>query len=171
MDNSIQTTSFTSPSSWRYEWWYSVWPRQPGVQEWITTWRFSYQNYQTSTGDYSLWRSCISCKTSIPLHEDIFKEWQTQSINCAQYDRYHHIPWKQQKNGCLQRRKHSWTLSLSRDDRRSNNINHFRSSLSSFWSFIFHQHWYIISPASYCISLHETEEYLQIMWKDWTQGW
>ena len=61
------------------------------------------------------------------------------SINCAKDDIPNQIPWQQRKIWCIYRSKHLWNLSLSRDYWISNNIDHFRSALSSFWSFIFHQ--------------------------------
>ena len=78
---------------------------------------------------------------------------------------------KNEKIGCLHREKYAWTLFLSRNDWSPNYIDHFRSEISSFWSFIFHQQLYSNSPDSYCSSLHYTENHLQIMWKYWTQGW
>ena len=33
MEYSIQTYPFAHPSSWRDEWWFSVWPIHPGIQE------------------------------------------------------------------------------------------------------------------------------------------
>ena len=95
----------------------------------------------------------------------------TQSFHCAQDDRYHHMPWQQRKICCLYKRWYSWNLPLSRDYWSSNNIDHFRSSLSSFQPFIFHQQWYRNSPASYCRYPHKTEEYLWILWNNWTQSW
>ena len=111
------------------------------------------KNHQTSTRNYPLWRNCISYKTSSTLHEDILKDWKNQSIHCNKYEISHHIPWQLQKIGYLLRGKYSWTLSLSRDDCRYNNIDNFRSALSSFQSFIFHQQWFRIDPYSYWSSM------------------
>ena len=87
-------------------------------------------------------------------------------IHCAQDDRYHHISWQQREICCLHRRKHAWAILSSSDDWIYNNIDHFRSVLSSFFFFLFHQHLYTISSASYWISPHDTEEYLKVLWKD-----
>ena len=59
----------------------------------------------------------------------------TQGIHCSQDDISHHIPWKNHKNGFIHRRKNSWTLLLSRNDWIPNYLDHFRSAISSFFSF------------------------------------
>ena len=62
----------------------------------------------------------------------------------------------------------SWNLLLSMNYWIPNYIYHFSSSLSSFWSFNLHQHWYSNSPVSYCSSLISTEDYLWILWNNLT---
>ena len=106
MYNSIQNSPFEHPSSWRDEWWCSVWPNHLDIQEQRTTWIFLYLNSQTPTVNYYLWKNCISYKTSLLVHECIIKEWQTSITNCAHDDISHHISWQQRKIGCL----HRWKL-------------------------------------------------------------
>ena len=77
---------------------------------WITPWFFN-KNYLT-------------------VHEYIVKNQESQSIHCAQYDRYHQIPWQKQKIGCLKKSKYSWTLLLSINYWTPNYIYHFRLALS-----------------------------------------
>ena len=105
MDDSIKTYPCACSSYWIYEWWCSVWPSHPDIQDQRTTWRFSYQHYHISTRNYPIWRNYISYKTSLPVHEVIVKDIQTQSIHFPQYDRSHHINWQQGKIGCLHREK------------------------------------------------------------------
>ena len=72
---------------------------------------------------------------------------------------------------CLYRRRHLCYLTLPRYYWSSNHIDHFRSALSLFRTFIFHQKWFSNSSASYCRSPHETENYFWILWNNWTQSW
>ena len=44
-----------------------------------------------------------------------------------------------------------------------------RNMLSSFYPFVFHQQWFRNFSDSYCISPHETEDYLLMMCNNWTQ--
>ena len=126
---------------------------------------------QTPAKDYALWINGLPYHNYLPVNEGIDKEWENQSFCCAKDDRSHHLTWQQRKICYLYGRRRSWYLPLSRDDWSSNHIYQFRSSLSSFRPFIFQQKLCSGSAAIYCCSPHETEKYLWILWKIWTQSW
>ena len=157
------------PSPWRYEWWCSILSSHLGLQECKTTWIFPYQDSHAPEINYAIWINFLPYQTSLPVHKGIDKEWETQIFYCVKDDISYHLPWQQRKICCLYRRRHSWYLPLSRYYLSSNHIDHFRSAISSFLPFIFQKQWCSNSPASYCRSLHETEIYLWMLWKNWTQ--
>ena len=95
----------------------------------------------------------------------------SRSTKCMTGFRSYHLTWQQRQICCQYRRRHSWYLPLSQDDWVSKHIYQFRSALSSFWPFVFHQQWCRNSPDSHCSSPHETEKYFWMLWKNWTQIW